>query len=224
MGNILRCCLGNKLFGINLLSFGMTENGFTHVSWLRMLIELPQLRQGALKHLVPCSVIGISLAVWFPWLLVYLNCSCWFPWLLVYFILLTDRVGSEFWSQPAQIGNSTTGIRWDSSPSSPLLSLFLSLSLAFSSSSSPSSSSPLLSLPLSLLSLPLSLLLFSSSSPFSPHPLIYSPSFSSPSHTQHNSHSDRKRPPTWIWICWPANSCQEGARLVNTMQHYNGTV
>ena len=163
--------LRNKLFGVNLFSFGMNENEFCST---RMLIESPQLREGALKHLVPCSVIGISLAVWFPRLLVYLNCSCWFPWLLVYFILLTDRVGSEFWSQPAQIGNSTTGIRWDSSPSSPLLSVFLSLSLAFSSSSSPSSSSPLLSLPLCLL-------LFSSSSPFSPHPLISSPSFSSPS-------------------------------------------
>ena len=46
-------------------------------------------------------------------------------------------------------------------------------------------------------------------------PLIPSPSFSSPSHIQHNSHSNRKRPSTWIWICWHANSCQEGARLVD---------
>ena len=27
------------------------------------------------------------------------------------FYFVADRVGSEFWSQPAQIGNNTTGIR-----------------------------------------------------------------------------------------------------------------
>lgn len=66
--------------------------------------------------------------------------------------------------------------------------------------------------------------LLSSSSPSSLSPLLFlfsspsfPPSFSSPSHIQHNSHSNRKRPSTWIWICWHADSCQEGARLVDIM-------
>ena len=70
--------------------------------------------------------------------------------------------------------------------------------------------------------------LLSSSSPsfyllfsFSSLPLLPSLSFSLPSHIQHNSHSNRKRPSTWIWICWHANSCQEGARLVDIMMAPN---
>ena len=83
----------------------------------------------------------------------------------------------------------------------------------------PSLLSSFLSFLLLLISFSL-LLSFSPSSPplllpFFFYPLIFSPFFSSLSHTQHNSHSNRKRPSTWIWICWHANSRQKRARSVD---------